>query len=201
MKDQIEFAIMLFCLGWGAYKCFQKRSERLLYVVIFSANIFSTGYPLHIPLEFALSFNGFFGFAVLLYKSLSINLETKRCFKEEALNSTFTTVKFSDGPFENKPTAHLKKSLLRLAFLSLFFGILFLAQGLTYPNLSIPAGSITLISLEFALSLCGFLGFGVLLRKISQYKLDKTFIIFDLILLLFGITSLIQGLFMMKNIL
>lgn len=68
MKDQAIFVLMLMALGWGFYKSLKTKSEGLFYATLFCGSIFSTKYPFYVPIGFAISFIGFLGFGVLLYK-------------------------------------------------------------------------------------------------------------------------------------
>src|SRR6266404_7119144 len=169
MKEKLEFGIILFCLAWGVYKYFRTKDERVIYGMIVFASVFSAKYPLRVPVEFCFSFNGFFGFVVLLYKWLSQRMCVNNLvsLKKEMSESSFPTAEITE--FGNK--TEFSRNLMAFAVLSLMFGVIFLVQGLVFPGFSLPVGNSLMISLEFALSFCAFLGFGFLLYHILRCKL------------------------------
>lgn len=158
MKDQIFLALILIGTGFGLYTSLKKKNEKLLYATLFCASIYSTKYPIYVPFEFALSFNGFFGGTIILYK----------IFREKQ-----------------------DRSLLVLSPLLFSLGLFsFLNHFLAEKHMKIWA------QLEIVTGVCSLLGFGFLLYRILRRKLDKSFIVFDMILLFFGITFMAQGLFL-----
>jgi hypothetical protein len=49
------------------------------------------------------------------------------------------------------------------------------------------------LPIELSLSLCGFFGFGVLLYKVLAKKVEKSFYIFSILFLMFGLVFLLQA--------
>jgi hypothetical protein len=88
------------------------------------------------------------------------------------------------------------RSLLSFSATLFAFGVAFLLQGLLFPGLAPGLHVPFWIALELTLAFCGLLGFGVLLYKILHKKVDKTLIVFDVVLLLLGIICLLQSLFL-----
>jgi hypothetical protein len=75
MKDQVIFVLMLMTLGWGFYKSWKTKNEGLFCATLFCGSVFSIKYPFYVPIGFAVSFVGFFGFGFLLYKILYQKLD------------------------------------------------------------------------------------------------------------------------------
>ena len=64
------FGLNAVALGWGVYKSLKTKNEGLFYGILFAASLLIARYPFKMPFEFALSFMGFLGSGVLLYKWL-----------------------------------------------------------------------------------------------------------------------------------
>ena len=157
MKDQVLFVLMLMALGWGFYNSWKTKNDGLFYALIYCGILFSVKYPFYVPFGFALSFVGFFGFGVLLYKALQPKLE---------------------------------RSLIVFAMLLLVSAIVFLWQGFWS-----PVRTQLWVVAEFVFGISLFLGFGVFLYRIWRRKLERSLIIFDLSLFVFGFVFFSQALF------
>jgi len=68
MKDLLIFFLFLAVIGYGFYKAYRKKSEKLFYVFLLMLFTRLSYFPLYLPLGFILALWCFLGCGALFYK-------------------------------------------------------------------------------------------------------------------------------------